>query len=482
MMIMKRYPRSFLQLVTYGYILVVMPFLLVTGYVFITLETLDGHYHVAIEDFSEASRLSGEITEDLIHMERSLRRYEVLKDADSLDDYERVRAEWLGNLETFSRLSAMPEQITKELQEEIRLEAQAYSAMRNTQVTVSLRSGIEEIKLRLQKVLVDVRAILDLEQAQFKIEADVLRHRLLLAMGAAVLFAVCCIWQSRRLLARLIGRFEKAVLRLGKGDLQQTIALDGPSDLRWLGRWLEWLRRRLLSLEETRTQVLRHISHELKTPLAAMREGSNLLAEEVPGPLTVEQARIVNILQSNSKRLQDLIEGLLRLQQAEHAAERIGFEHLRFDQLIEQVLDTYRLIAAERQIEFCSTLPELSMVAGREGLLTIVHNLLSNAVKFSPNGGRIFIELTRRGEQVFLDVSDQGSGIAAQDRRRIFEPFYRSSASRLVAGVGLGLAIAREFVLAHRGKLVLLDSPQGGAHFQVVLPLDAPFVRTQQHA
>jgi two-component system sensor histidine kinase GlrK len=279
-------------------------------------------------------------------------------------------------------------------------------------------------------------------------------------------------------LARLIARFERALLRLGKGDLQQPIELDGPGDLRWLGRWLEWLRRRLLSLEEGRTQVLRHVSHELKTPLAAMQEGTSLLSEEVPGPLTPEQRRIINILQNNSRRLQDLIEGLLRLQQAGHAAERIGFEAVRFDQLIEQVLETCRLIAGERNINFQCELSETEIVAGREALITIVHNLLSNAIKFSPDGGLIRITLAHDQEQAVLDVMDDGSGVAEQDGQQIFEPFYRSEASRQIAGIGLGLAIAREFVLAHRGEISFIPASSGG-HFRVSLPLKAPYLRRQ---
>jgi two-component system sensor histidine kinase GlrK len=379
------------------------------------------------------------------------------------------------------RAQSMPQRVANDLQALVALENDAYAVMGNTQSTTPLRSTIEEIKLRLQKVRDQIQSVLVQDQARFKDEADVLRQRLLLAMGVAVLATVSSIWAARRLLARLIGRFERVVLRLGKGDLQQPIDLHGPSDMRWLGRWLEWLRRRLLSLEESRTQVLRHVSHELKTPLAAMREGANLLAEEVPGTLTVEQSRIVHILQGNAQRLQSLIEGLLRLQQAGHIAECIGFEPLRLDRLIEQVLETSRLIAADKHLEFKSVLAEVEIVAGQEGVLTIVHNLLSNAVKFSPDGGRIGVELSTHREQAVLDVSDEGPGIAAQDRPHIFEPFYRSSASRAITGVGLGLAIAREFVLAHQGELLVLDSPTG-AHFRVTLPLNAPLARTRRHA
>ena len=123
---------------------------------------------------------------------------------------------------------------------------------------------------------------------------------------------------------------------------------------------------------------------------------------------------------------------------------------------------------------------ETEIIAGREALVTIVHNLLSNAVKFSPDGACVKVKLRRNARQAALDVYDQGPGIKEEDSKHIFEPFFRSSASREVAGVGLGLAIAREFVLAHRGELKLAPSA-AGAHFRVVLPLDAPYLRVQKN-
>ena len=479
---MRRYPRSFIHLIAYGYALVVLPFLFVTGYTFVTLQTLDGRYQVAIGDFSENIRLTLKVAEDLTDVERSLRRYEILKNQDSLDDYAQTRSQWRTDIESFARLSIIPEHIGQELRAMILTETAAYELLADAKDSSTLRTAIDDIKIRLQKVRDEVRERLVQEQASFKKEADVLRQRLVLAMGVAILTALAFIGAGWRYIAQLIGSFEKAVLRLGQGDLQKPIDLRGPSDMRWLGRWLEWLRRRLQALEETRIQGLRHVSHELKTPLSAIHEGVNLLEEEVAGSLTPEQNKIVRILQGNSRRLQNLIEGLLRLQQAEHAAERISFECLRLDQLIEQVVDTYRLIVAEQHVLFDVKLPPTEVVAGREELMTIINNLLSNAVKFSPDGGTIVIELANRDELIQLDVIDSGPGIAAQDRTHIFEPFYRSSTSRPIAGVGLGLAIAREFVQAHQGELRLIDSPQSGAHFRVTLPQNAPFARTQRTA
>lgn len=477
---MKRYPRSFLQLITIGHILFALPLLVASGYVFFTLQVLNSHYRAAIEHASISSRLSGELEEDLLHMERNLRRYLVLKDVESLNDYVTVRTEWQRHVGAFAKLSPLPEPMLKEMQAQLALENDAYLVLKDTGNAQPLQLVIDELKLRSQNSLDEAKLILDREQEQFLKDSEVLSTRLMLAAGSSVLIALCCLWAIRKLLARLIGRFERALLRLGKGDLQQVIELDGPGDLRWLGRWLEWLRKRLLSLEKDRAQVLQHVSHELKTPLAAMHEGASLLAEEVSGPLSADQRRIVSILQSNARRLQDLIEGLLRLQQAGHAAERIGFEVIRFDLLIEQVLETCRLIASERRIQFQCVLSETEIVAGREALMTIVHNLLSNAIKFSPDGGCVCITLVQDGDKVTFDVIDQGPGVPDLDKLQIFEPFYRSSASRHIAGIGLGLAIAREFVLAQRGELLLIDSP-AGAHFRVVLPLSAPYLRIQSN-
>jgi two-component system sensor histidine kinase GlrK len=368
-----------------------------------------------------------------------------------------------------------------ELTVQLANEDEAFAELRSNSNSVPLHAAIDAMQKRSPQLLEEVRHVLDLEQAQYVKESETLRIRLIVAATIAAFAAFCCLWLIRHLLARLIGRFERAVLGLGRGDLQQQIALDGPGDLRWLGRWLEWLRRRLLSLEESRTRVLRHVSHELKTPLAAMHEGASLLAEQVAGPLTPEQSRILQIMQANSRRLQDLIDGLLRLQQAEHSAERIGHERLRFDKLVEQVGDTYRLIAQERSMRMEWSLQETEIVAGREALMTIIHNLLSNAVKFSPDGGEIRVTLTHDASQAIFEVQDHGPGIDPDEATQIFEPFYRSKRSRQVAGAGLGLAIAREFVVALRGEIEVLPSSEG-AHFRVVLPLSASYLRVQPNA
>ncbi len=478
---MKRYPRSFLQLVTYGYILVAIPFLVVTGYALFTLDSLSAQYRQAVEDVSNSARLGYELAEDLVHMEKDLRRYEILRDADSVADYETSSREWRTNLQAYASNPQLPENLLQEMAEEIALERAAFEIFSSQKDTRALYEAIESLKQRSVRVREEAGAILQAGQDEFRGRLAKLRQNLMIAVVVAIAVAAVCIWLGRCLLARLIGGFEQALMGLGQGQLKTPIALAGPSDLRWLGRWLEWLRKRLLSLESDRVLVLRHVSHELKTPLAAIHEGASLLAEEIPGPLSREQMRIVDILRSNTRRLKELIDGLLKLQMAEHGAERICFQTLQYDEVVAQVIETHRLIANERQIAVQALLEPLQIIAGREALQTIVHNLVSNAFKFSPDGGRILVKLSTHDNQAILEVIDAGPGVAEKDEKRIFEPFFRSSSARQVSGTGLGLAIVQEFVRVHHGEISFNNLPSGGAHFRVMLPLDAPYLRKSQY-
>lgn len=482
-MSIKRYPRSFLQLVAWGNLIVIAPLVLVAGYAVLTLDQLAGRYESVVRYVTESGRLSADLADDLRSMELDLRRHEILQTAETLADYDEARKIWRGHVTAFLRLEMLTPNVPGELTEQLRVEQAAFEELQAERDTRKMQHFLELLRNKQDATLERVRAEIDQEQATIRESSRNLVAQLALALAIALALAALLWWLVRRLLSTLIGRFERVVIALGRGDLHTHILLDGPGDMRWLGRWLEWLRKRLLSLEESRAQVLRHVSHELKTPLSAIHEGAALLADQVSGPLTPAQSRIVGIVRSNTKRLQDLIDGLLRLQQAGHAAERIGYEKLRYDEIVAQVVETHRLVAQEARIVLRENLQALEIIAGREGLLTIVHNLISNAVKFSPVSGTVSIALYEKNAEAVLEVEDEGPGIFNEDAERIFDPFFRAPAIRHISGVGLGLAIVREFVLAHRGAIeVRPHQPGQGAMLKVRLPLRATYLRQQENA
>src|SRR4029077_20259370 len=136
-----------------------------------------------------------------------------------------------------------------------------------------------------------------------------------------------------RLIARPIAQIDSAIRQLGSADFEHPIRVSGPADLQSLGERLDWLRRRLTELEAQKNRFLRHLSHDLKTPLAALREGTELLNDQVAGPLAPPQRQVVAIMRDNSVKLQPLIEELLGYQRALHAASGLQIGALSLDGL-----------------------------------------------------------------------------------------------------------------------------------------------------
>ncbi len=467
------YPRSFLRLILLGNIVVALPLIIAIAYVASSIESLTLRSEAVTRQASLAARLGWELPDDLGAMDRILRQYEVLADRSLLDDYDTLRRNWLSSAREYAAIPLLTD-ISDQVGTILATEAAAYQGFQNGSLKAGeLRAILGDLKPRLHQVLTDTGRIADREVESFRQESTRLHQRLMLAQALGLAAVVLFGSFGRVLITRLWRRFEQAVKSLGEGKLDNEIRLDGPKDMQEVGRRLDWLRRRLLALEEQRTLVLRHVSHELKTPLAALREGSSLLTEGAAGSLTPGQGKIVGIMRNNALRLQALIDGLLKLQQAGYAGDRLEPVRVRLDELIQQVLATHQLAARDKRLRFSGSLAPITVTGGREELTTVVNNLVSNAIKFSPEGGTVSLTLSLEGRLAVLDVADQGRGVPEDDRQRIFEPFYRSSNSKDVIGIGLGLAIAREFAVAHGGSLEIVDSAVG-AHFRVSLPKRGP--------
>ena len=294
-----------------------------------------------------------------------------------------------------------------------------------------------------------------------------LGQQMLAAIGLAVVLAfVFGVW-----LARPLKRLESAVVALGENRLDEPIELRGPVDVRALGRRLEWLRLRLVELDADKARFLRHVSHELKTPLASLREGVALLEEGVAGSLSEGQREVVRILRDNTAVLQGQIEALLRFNAAAFEARQLVRRPTDLKALAAERIGRQRLQWQARQLAVKLEGEPLWVEVDAEELGTAFGNLLSNAIRFSPPGATIRVSVSRLPGRACIDVVDQGPGVAAADRARVFEPFYRGERQPGDAprGSGIGLSIVHEVVTAHGGQISLLpDEP--GARFHIELP------------
>jgi two-component system, NtrC family, sensor histidine kinase GlrK len=287
------------------------------------------------------------------------------------------------------------------------------------------------------------------------------------------------------LFGRPIRAIDRSISELGRGTFSRPIAIRGPTDLERLAAQLEWLRVRLLDLAQEKNRFLRHMSHELKTPLANIREGTELLMDGAVGELQSGQREVTAILRENGMKLQRLIENLLSF--SAWQAKSVGLEVSEFKlrPLVKSVLENQQLTLVAHRVRLDVQVEDLTPLADRGKVRLILDNLLSNAVKFTPRGGTISIHARGEREQLLLDVVDSGPGIPVEERSRIFEAFYQGKTRQggHVKGTGIGLSVVTEFVNAHGGSIEILEAKAGGAHFRVRLPMRQPAAqREKAHA
>ena len=219
-------------------------------------------------------------------------------------------------------------------------------------------------------------------------------------------------------------------------------------------------------------RFLRHVSLELKTPLASLREGVALLGDELAGSLNPRQRSIVGIMDSGSRDLQKRIEDLIRYSSMVRDATPSPATPQALGDALDAVLARQRLALDTRHIEVETQFDAPVLHAERGQLETVLDNLLSNAVKFSPEGGRILVKSAPVDGTIEVWVCDQGGGIPEAERSRIFEPFFQGARqpASVVRGSGLGLSIVRESLLAVGGNIEVVDCPPWSTCFRLSWP------------
>ncbi len=473
MRLLKRYPKSLLRLILIGYAMVLVPLLGAGLYAAYSVTHLQRDGVATIDSAVSTVRHEFQLADRLVAMERTFRQHQVLREASLLKEYGVLRGHWQQSVAEYSRLPVVGP-IAEDVARLVAEEDRAFNAyLADTEDAArgeGMVAALSDIRESMARNLTRTDSLLQDAVTQFKDDAQITVWRLLIVLLGALPLSLVILIFFRRTFRSLLRQFENAVRLLGHGNLDQEIHLDGPSDMRFIGRRLEWLRRRLRELESQRNQFLRNASHELKTPLAAVREGTQLLVDGVAGELSPQQRKVAEIMSSSVRRLQSLIDDLLRLQQASYDAEQIHPAEVSVSDLLREVVAAHQLSAKQRGVRLQGALEKVSVEGGAEQLRVVFDNLVSNAIKYSPAGGCVRISSQIALGRVLVEVRDEGPGICAEERTRVFEAFVRLRKTESIEGNGLGLAIAREFVMAHRGTIEVLDIEQG-AHFRVSLPL-----------
>lgn len=471
-----RGPQSLNGLILVGFGLVALPLLTAVIWALVNLDRLAEQSERIIVSGVAAAENNRQLAGQIGSLERVARQYVILRDADSItllyQDLEALEntlndmAELTEQAQVTSTASAIligARRIVRTLSQETLSVADADAAI--TEFTTLRQRGV-----RLATVLSDhIDSQISLLQQNTRNAQQVSAWQTAALLPGTIILVL----YFTLLVARPIRQIDRAIHQLGESGFAKPIVVKGPTDLEKLGRQLDWLRKRLLELAQEKNRFLRQMSHELKTPLANIREGTELLLDGTVGELDPPQREVTDILRLNGLKLQQLIENLLSFSAWQSKNEVLTLTSFPLRALVISVAKAQRLALKAVRIQLRLDIEDIVITADRDKIRAVLDNLLSNAVKFTPKGGEITIRASSTASSFVLEFADTGPGIPEDETPRIFEAFFQGNQEQggHLAGTGIGLSVVLECIQAHEGSVELVNSDEfSGAHFRIHIP------------
>ena len=477
-------PRSLNGLILVGFGLVALPLLIAVVWALVNLDRVAEQSEQLVFTGVTAAENNRRINEQLSSLERVARQYYILKNPDSLQLM-------MQDLQTFEDLlidmaplvdevdaTALSASLGKEAREIISVLSDTSAEDATLTTAIARFAPLRQDVGRLTAVLT---AYVDTKLSTLQETARTAQRVSAWQVAALVPGTLFLILIFTLLVARPIRQIDHAIGQLGESGFSKPIKIKGPTDLQRLGRQLEWLRLRLLELAQEKNKFLRHMSHELKTPLANIREGTELLLDGSVGELENPQREVTDILRMNGLKLQQLIENLLSFSAWQTKSEILTLSDFELRKQVISVARAQRLALKAANIQLKLEVDDIIVNADQDKIRTVLDNLLSNAVKFTPRGGLITIRARRLSKSFVMEFGDTGPGIPEEESPRIFEAFFqgRREQGGQVGGTGIGLSVVLECIQAHDGLVELVDSDEfPGAHFRIHIPQKR---ETEQH-
>jgi len=294
---------------------------------------------------------------------------------------------------------------------------------------------------------------------------------LLIAAGTAITMALGLTYMlSRRILGPVVA-LTGAVRAMERGDLSQRVPIEERDEVGELARAFNAMADSLTRNEQLRKNMVTDVAHELRTPLSNIKGYLEALMDGVLVPDT----RTLESVHEEATRLSSLVDDLQELSLAEAGQLRLDVSATDLPEVVDRALRGARAQAMGKGIDLTAELPaEMPLVEidpARIG--QVLHNLLGNALVHTPEGGAVTVKAERVGREVVVSVCDTGSGIPPEHLPHIFERFYRvdPSRARATGGSGIGLAIVKQLVQAHGGRIWAESEPGHGSNFRFTLPM-----------
>jgi signal transduction histidine kinase len=244
--------------------------------------------------------------------------------------------------------------------------------------------------------------------------------------------------------------------------------------IKLLNNELERKNEVLKKFDQLKSDFVSVVSHELRTPLSIMKEGVSLVLDKITGDISEKTRRTLDMVFANINRLNKIITDLLDISKIEAGRMQLRKTFVEINSLIRDTAEKWRLETDKKrqQLDILTGEVPLNIYLDPDKIIQVLSNLLSNAVKFTPQGGKIKVEVVDKGEYVEIAVSDSGVGIDKESLPKVFEKFqqFQRPDGSGGKGTGLGLAICKELVSLHEGSIRVESQPGAGAKFSFTLP------------
>jgi two-component system sensor histidine kinase GlrK len=454
-------------------VLSVVPLVIAVGYLGYSLQE-QNEQHLRLSQQLELVTRSSKATADRARqLVRVARQYSLLTDASFLERYrltlDALRDD-VGTLRPLLNDTAAQDEMDALIStaRDIGVALEAPADERTAVLGRSLDLLVSHSDRLRAKAEIYRRSALDTAATEFRSMVNSLFIVTLLALPSTALLMLI----GTLTVSRPLWRLSQTIQALAGQNWATPIEIKGPSDLATLGKNLEWMRQRVVAARGKTTAYVQHVTHELKTPIAAVIEAGNLLGEEVPGPLTATQHAIVDVLISNARTLEHLIQQLLNYNAVSYgiATQWVNIDIYALCQTIRTRLDAaepdkqprWAFEGYPREVRSDSRLIEM-----------ILKNLLDNAFQFIPPHGRIVVQWGRSDQEWHLSVSDNGAGISQSDLASIYKPFFSGTGGRArkTPRTGVGLSIVSECVNLLKGTIEVTSALGEGTTFSLAFPL-----------
>jgi two-component system sensor histidine kinase GlrK len=422
----------------------------------------------------------------------SEKKYLVVRDATFLQHFDEEVEEFHRGLQTLELQELTPQGIQllkdiKHLQQE-RL-TMLHEKLERKASASALPSGNYEGRrdVLMDRISATLQQFIDLHEMGISVgvsrsrensaQAEAVTEQLVLL---ALVFGITLAGFASYTILRPLRQLQSHIKQIGLGNFRTSLNIRAPRELRDLVDAVNRMGIKLQELDDMKEEFLAHVSHELRTPMASIQEGTHLLLDEIPGPLSQEQRTTLRIMADSSRRLITLISTILDLSKMNAGMMEYRIVPTDIKRVADMSVKKVQLLADAKHVQLLLEGPaqQVWVKADVFRIEQVLDNLLSNALKFSSEGGivKVVMKPDLNSGTLEVSVSDGGPGIQAEDLPYIFERFYqgRTKAKLAAPGSGLGLALAKNVVEAHGGRIWIESEAKKGTTVRFVLLLTKP--------